>query len=457
MALSDLTPTQRRFLETFVLEKPLPAASAPLDAKALATVRQVQAALSKLAPRAAALIKDEADKLARATAQIARYEAAGDLDSAARELATTLPLARATERHLAELRRYLAEADGFAKRLAEARRLKGAGGIIDDYVARMESDEAQRKRAEARGDFDTAVNACRAEESVHSSMLREAEQARDFNAVRDATRSVLARLAQGQADAGLRDAMEAAEATLTSAQGFGDGGNWSAALAIARQAQNDLTRAEAAAALRRKAAAEGLEASEKLCRGLLRRYRKSPGASALKPQISAASDQVDAARAALPDDARALQLMSEAVAACTALDADIARARRCAEALERLLARHKTISKLNTDNCVAPELAAAEKSLRQAARLAKAARFEAAVAPLSQAQKALEAAAAAAQLYRSSVRNGRRSLAKAIGSADAASEAAQPLRKAFDDLSAAFAARDLARAARLAAAADRLA
>ncbi len=453
MALSDLSAAQRDFLERFVLGRKLDAAPT-LDAKArkaLDGVRQVVARLDDLGPREAALMEGHAARLRRQIAQIDRYEAAGDTDPARREIATAVPMARKAARALPEVRAYLAEAQAFAARLSEAQALRGIGGMIGDYVARLEHDDSTRSAAERRGDMDGAIAACRAEAPAHAAMMREARQAQGFIAERAAVQADLARLEAGKPGAGLRAACDEARGQLASAEGFGEGGNWSAALAMARQARDDLARAGKADALRRKTAAEGLDAGERTCRALLGRYLKSPGASVLAFRLKAAEEEIDEAMRALPDQARAATLMAAATETCLALGEAVARAAAYKGRVAKAMEQRKLVATLNDDRCVSAELAQADKALRDSARRAREGRFDDAMAALRDAERALAQAQEAADIYDVAVRRGRLALAGAIGRLGRDAEEAAPLRAAFDELSAAYAARDLSRAGRLAA------
>jgi len=154
---------------------------------------------------------------------------------------------------------------------------------------------------------------------------------------------------------------------------------------------------------------------------------------------------------ALPDEAGAAALMAAATETCLALGGAVARAAAYQAGVAAAMERRKHVAKLNEDRCVSAELAQADKALRDSARRAREGQFDGAMAKLRDAERALTQAQAAADLYGVAVRRGRLALAGAIGRLGPEAEEAAPLRAAFDELSEAYAARDLTRAGRLAA------
>ncbi len=454
--MSALTPAQITFLERFVIGGPLPKAAAgtPVDSAAfqaeLRRAETVAARVAKLSADAQALLRRDLDPFLKGLAQVRSAADKGDIAAAAATLEAIEDHCDGLEARAGLAKTYAIEARGFARRLAEARSRRNDGGAtaIGDYITRMETDDDRRAKAEARGDLRAALAICEALDNRHGAMMQDADRGRDYARMKLGLEKQLAKL-RGTPQA--EELIEDVRDLMQSAENCGSSGNWVGATTAMGRAVNELTIGmrgiDLGAKLNTDVAGKDFDTAYAGFLKALKTATRTPGARAFARDLRAARDKGEGARKALPDTARALEELGEAVQACKALVPKMLEHARYNRTAMTMLRQMKDLRALNIDRCIQPDLSRAGAEIKAAAKAAKAGDTTTALKRLTAAESLMGTAHAAGSSYVAVLRDIRRRIARALkdGTGDAS-----VLRDLFGRIDKAYAARDLRTAEALA-------
>ncbi len=460
--MAALTPAQQSFLEKFVA-KPQPVTDAPAAesktyGRLLTQAEDLKSRLESLSPKGKALMA-EGTRMVKEALEAAR-KAAGEGDKVGAEKALTRmrPEMRTLSTSIPLVQTYVDEAKKFQMRLQQAQaRVGGQGGIaITDYINRLKEDDQRRQAAEGRGDIRMALVACEARDHLHDAKMQDADRGAEFVALTNEIKAEFTRLehlAPGGGDA--KDVIAEVRDMMDSAEGFAQGGNWVGAVMVMRNARTELRVGTSGLELAQKLSGAGKgEDFDTAYRGFLTLFKglsKTKGIASFAAELRQANALADEARAAMPDVARARELLEQALRACNDLVRPLVLQAQYQAKMKDVMAQRQAMAGLNEDGCIDAELRAAAAAIKSAADHAKSKAFKPALSDLDAAETHLRDANAAGQIYAELVRDGRKSIAlklQRLATEDDDAETKE-LRTLFDQISAAFEARNLNRIAPL--------
>lgn len=422
-----LNAAQKAFVDKFDLASGAPDAPAPDDKSGFEELLEeseklVARARSK-SPLVAKLLSKTISVVSAAVAESKKQAASGDKASAAKTLQQQAGAARALDRDIDTAVLYATEQRKFATRLSQTRHHRRTGGAIaiEEYLQRMEADEKRRQTAETRGDIRQALAACEAQDHRHTAMMMEAARGVEFTRLQTEIETEISRL-ESQAPGGGKAAPVIAEVRemMNDAGNFTKSDNWVGATLMLRKARTEL-----------KVGTKGLELVDKLVpeeapkdfnkayaqvTATITGLRKLPAARGFKRELADCVEQTRAARAALPDEAAAMQQLNSARRTCAELSTKLLEGGKYTSTVRQVMDQRKKLLRAQQDKCAQPEAVRAGRMLKEANKKAQGKDFAAAMDLLDKATGELRAGHKISQLYSRFVAPARIAIAKQLRS-----------------------------------------